>query len=410
LAILIFIGFFFSSAFGAAADIFFAETVKTLADLAGVEVVDSEAMLPTALSTPMPLPTLTLTLTPTPTPTPTFTPTPLPTATATPTLTPAPPRVRAIVTSNLRAGPDTNYPVIGVLGIGVSAEIIGHNDAYSWWLVNFANNIGWVSNSVVSLENFTADALIPRAGIIFAQVINPTPTPHPFPTPTPDPGTPIPGRFAVERLYVGETIGWKKVYQILGYSPPRDAQFAPNENGHPIAVTNGSEILYLNGDGSGFEVVLHESEVRYQDSPRWRIFGDLVWSPDGEWLALVLHSTDDKCPTFRPPCRAVAVLDARTKQYIVLQALHGTNIAGYPGPLDAEAPRWTLDGRLLVLIHDGEPASGKVYEFDLLGRGKPASGIYQLSSSHDGQQWLPWQPGKTWQTGVSNRPDAYYHD
>ncbi len=70
------------------------------------------------------------TFTPTPTPTPEATPTPA----ATPTPTPLPYAV-AIATgdTNLRQGPGTNYPIVGLLKKGEQLKIIGKNEKGDWW-------------------------------------------------------------------------------------------------------------------------------------------------------------------------------------------------------------------------------------------------------------------------------------
>jgi hypothetical protein len=81
-----------------------------------------------------------------------------------------------------------------------------------------------------------------------------------------------------------------------------------------------------------------------------------------------------------------------------------------PPGLGADTPRWTQDGRLLVDMHSGEPADGATYIYDLSGRSQVASDVYTLSSSHDGQRWFPWRPGRVWQAGVTERPDAYFGD
>ncbi len=70
------------------------------------------------------------TFTPTPTPTPKFTPTPE----ASPTPTPLAYAV-AIATgdTNLRQGPGTNYPIVGLLKKGEQLPIIGKNKQGTWW-------------------------------------------------------------------------------------------------------------------------------------------------------------------------------------------------------------------------------------------------------------------------------------
>ena len=45
---------------------------------------------------------------------------------------------------NVRAGPDTTYPVVGSLGVGAPVEIFGCIDDWSWCDVGFGYDRGWV--------------------------------------------------------------------------------------------------------------------------------------------------------------------------------------------------------------------------------------------------------------------------
>ena len=83
------------------------------------------------------------------------------TVTATPTLTstPAPvagpcsPMVTAAVNANVRSGPGTAYDVVGSLTLGQTATIVGRNDAYTWWYIDYpgvSGNHAWIAGSVVT--------------------------------------------------------------------------------------------------------------------------------------------------------------------------------------------------------------------------------------------------------------------
>jgi uncharacterized protein YraI len=47
-------------------------------------------------------------------------------------------------TVNVRAGPDTSYPVVAVLGAGAPVQVMGCLDDWSWCDVAFADNRGWI--------------------------------------------------------------------------------------------------------------------------------------------------------------------------------------------------------------------------------------------------------------------------
>lgn len=124
----------------------------------------------TATSTPTNAPTLAPTtgateeVSATPTRTPSATPTPEPDATSAPTLTPtmavgdelvavviAPTRI------NVRAGPGTNFPVIGSAGPGDRLPVLGFNEGRTWVNVEIPGpRSGWVSASLVRIEGDTS--------------------------------------------------------------------------------------------------------------------------------------------------------------------------------------------------------------------------------------------------------------
>ena len=117
-------------------------------------------------------PTATPTPAPTETPTPTGTPTPAPTATSTS------PTAAINRTMNVRAGPGTNYAVIGQAAAGSEYTISGKNPAGGWWQIIYGGQYGWVYAPLVSATN-------PE----FVQVAPAIPTPAATPVPT---ATPIP--------------------------------------------------------------------------------------------------------------------------------------------------------------------------------------------------------------------------
>jgi hypothetical protein len=135
--------------------------------------------LPTDTATPTASPTVTPTDTPVPTPTATFTPTPV-------TIT-AKTRNQG---SNLRTGPNTNYSLIGSMGVNTPVVIIGRLEDRSWLKVrvdvsafpkitdaSISNVEGWIRADQVNFAGQALDIL---------------PTETPPPTPTPLPNTPIP--------------------------------------------------------------------------------------------------------------------------------------------------------------------------------------------------------------------------
>ena len=117
--------------------------------------------------------------------TPTVTPTPSPTPppTPTPTATSASPTVSITRVMNVRAGPGTNYPVVGQASPGDQFPISGKNPAGGWWQIIYSGQYAWVYSPLVTA---TYPELVQVAPVI------PTPPPTPIPTATPIPPTPIP--------------------------------------------------------------------------------------------------------------------------------------------------------------------------------------------------------------------------
>ena len=125
--------------------------------------------------TPTQQPTRTHTPTASPTATDTSTPTPQPTATFTPT-----PRPAVNVQANLRAGPGTNYAIVGGRNDGDEVHPIAQTHDGLWLELSGGQ---WIYAPLV--DN-------PPTNLPIAQNIPPTPVPLPTPTPIPPPTLPAP--------------------------------------------------------------------------------------------------------------------------------------------------------------------------------------------------------------------------
>ncbi len=101
-------------------------------------------------------------------------PTPTATSTTAPVVSgPCSPTITATVNANVRSGPDTAYDVIGSLMLGQTATIVGRNDAYTWWYIDYpgvAGNHAWIAGSVVT------SACVPSVVQVVAAPPLPTPT------------------------------------------------------------------------------------------------------------------------------------------------------------------------------------------------------------------------------------------
>jgi heat shock protein HslJ len=89
---------------------------------------------------------------------------------------------------NVRTGPGSEYPVIGVAPFGAEGEIVGRSADGQWWAASVPaspSGIGWVSAAYVDVSNTQNVPVIAPPP--------PPPTPTPAPTPTLAPAaTPVP--------------------------------------------------------------------------------------------------------------------------------------------------------------------------------------------------------------------------
>ncbi len=93
------------------------------------------------------------------------------------------PQLTTTANLNVRAGPGTNYPILGVLTLGQQAEIIGRNEDATWWQIRFpgsSSGFGWVSAEYAQAANI--------ANVPIVKAPPPPAQPAPTPTPTPQPG------------------------------------------------------------------------------------------------------------------------------------------------------------------------------------------------------------------------------
>ncbi|MBN1995092.1 MAG: FHA domain-containing protein [Anaerolineae bacterium] len=190
--------------------------------------------------------------TPTPTPTATLTPTP-----ATPTATPVPgaPSLTTRADLNVRGGPGTQYPLLGLLPTGATAEILGKDPTFQWWQIRFApapDQLGWVSadsaySQVFNVENIP---IVPAP---------PTPTNTPTQTPTP---TATPTATTIPATYTSTPIPTNTptptdTPTATGEPTTIEFEVSPTsieEGGECVTITwnvTGVKEIYFEGNGVG---------------------------------------------------------------------------------------------------------------------------------------------------------------
>jgi hypothetical protein len=331
----------------------------------------------------------------------------------TPTPIPPPPPPRPIVLAseggvNLRSGPGDNYFKVGRMAKGESMEIVGRNNDSSWWLVAApGGSLAWVSSQVVSSYNVTGNIPVVTIPGLLVQSNSGDPGVGTSSLPVPAPaavglaaptilpatgslpalpaGTPT-AVSSASRRFVQDTLGYKQLIRRL-LLPTVSESFSPD--GSQIAITEKITLYTITTDGA-------KSRVLLEDDDQIDVIGGAVWSPDGLYLALVVNRLQncDPCPTVG----------------LVRLADGGLTLLDPPPNSALDRPRWTQDGRLLVTSYLTDPGQGVVYVYETSGQGQAAMGSFILSSSHDGQKWFPWQPGKPWQVGAPGGVDSYYGD
>ncbi|HHB91043.1 MAG TPA: DUF5107 domain-containing protein [Anaerolineae bacterium] len=163
-----------------------APPIPTRAELPSLASTVSPTPKPTSTpeSNRPPTATFTPTTTPSFTPAPSATPSPTPIPTHTPTPSPTPlPLGRVRSDANVRAGPGTNYPIVGFIPAGQAIALLAVDPSGQWYQVDVGDDgESWVAGKLIELPN---------------PLVLPTAIDIPTPPPTPTPGD-------VVRLYESE--------------------------------------------------------------------------------------------------------------------------------------------------------------------------------------------------------------
>jgi PKD repeat protein len=199
-----------------------------------------------------------------------------PTATPTSeTQTPQPekPMLTATTNLNIRSGPGTAYPVLGVLQAGQMAEVTGVSADAGWWQIKFsgaAEGHGWVSARYVTAQNTS------NVPMVQAPPLPAPPTPTATPTLTP--------------VVISD---WRGEY----YNNP-------HLDGAPILVRNDVSVNFDWGAGSpGSGVPADNFSARWSRSVNFPAgtYRFHVWADDGVrlWVDgnLVIDQWHDSAPT-----------------------------------------------------------------------------------------------------------------
>lgn len=241
--------------------------------LSDVIAVRVEAPEPTAV--PTAVPTLEPTLAPTPEPSPSpaeaaaMAATPVPSPTATPGVT----VVNDFV--NLRAGPGTNYDLVGRLNQGQTARVTGKSSDGQWWQISVEGKTVWVSGQFVQANDAAKGVSIAQAPAA-PTLAPPTPAAAPpvaavAPTTSaePSPATPAPPAEPdcnPSNPYWAATLNNAPDYT---FCTPVPFEFVPNASADPDEMVirwhiYGIKSLELRIDPSGDECGVGSGGLRQQ--------------------------------------------------------------------------------------------------------------------------------------------------
>ena len=136
--------------------------------------------------------------------------------TAPPTATPTPrPMANVGTLMNVRAGPGTNYGIIGTASPGQQFPITGKNPGLGdWWEIEYTEALrGWVYSPLVNATNAGSVAL----ALVIPAPPPPTATPIPAPTPVPAPTQPPAPQYAYRIQHQGSCIRHDRVTFFNGF-------------------------------------------------------------------------------------------------------------------------------------------------------------------------------------------------
>jgi len=96
---------------------------------------------------------------------------------------------------NVRSGPSVQYPILGVLNLGSSANVSGRDEGAFWWQVQFSGGpggFGWISAAYVTLSGDCSNVPFASYGPPPTQAATAAPTEAPTAAPGETPNTPVP--------------------------------------------------------------------------------------------------------------------------------------------------------------------------------------------------------------------------
>ncbi|MCI0643380.1 MAG: SH3 domain-containing protein [Chloroflexi bacterium] len=220
------------------------------------------------------------------------------------------PRLMVMIEAlNVRNGPGTSYPVVGLLVEGDEVRLVGRHSVSGWWQVKLPDSrTGWVSGVPTYVQVHGDIASLPETGETTISIAPLADPPQTQPGLT---GTIVFQTVSGGPIYAVNADGSNLRYLTTGIDPTLspDGQWVAftrwetNQNG---ALGN---LWVINVDGSSERVIM--DNVLQPKSP--------VWSPDGTQIAINMQHggwiepRENICSTSKPPKEAYDITSSPIK-------------------------------------------------------------------------------------------------
>ncbi|MCL4857845.1 MAG: PD40 domain-containing protein [Caldilineaceae bacterium] len=340
---------------------------------------------------------------------------------------------------NVRTGPGTDYPILGVAPQGATGEIVGVSEDGQWWVAHVPtapNEQGWVATAYIEATNAEDVPIIPAPPLTktAAPVADTGPAATPVPVPEAlDPGSLI--LFSASRVLRegNRAYDLEDIYAVAP-QPGSTAQLII-ENGMEPALLRGGEILAFrstqpNGLGlSAYDFGVGE-RVRYsshlEDStPRWSPTGDrLLFSSnrtgDRLWRLYIVEPLPSNDATGFPEAIDLGFgkdADWRpTAELIVFKGCDdygdncglwtinpdGSERAPLTDGFNDSLPRWSPDGASVLFMSDSRDGNWEIYVLTV------TDGAVTRLTDNPANDGLPvWSPDGSRVAFMSDREGAW---
>ncbi len=340
---------------------------------------------------------------------------------------------------NVRSGPGTNYPIIGLAAEGITGEIIGVSEDGLWWVASaptLPEGQGWVAAANVEAANTDNVPVVPAPPVPEPVAAVALPALEEVPVAVPDelPADSLILFSASRRLLEGNrAYDLEDIYSVA--AQPGSAPQLIIQNAMQPALQPGGNILAFRSTQSdqlglsaydfGADARVRYSNFKEDSTPRWNPAGDrLVFSSnrtgDRRWHVYLQSPTaSDDRSGFPEVVDLGFGKDADwhpSSDQIVFKGCDdsGQNCGLWTINADASGraqltdgfndslPRWSPDGAAIVFMSDSRDGTWELYSLNV------ADGAITRLTDNTAYDGLPvWSPNGQQIAFMSNRDGAW---